>query len=129
MKGLLFLAVFSLAAPAAATPLTIHPGESWVFTVERGQPTKARRVPSSVRAARGEVKASLITGLGTSMTLTNNSPVAHTFQAQLVGVSGPVKARTCTLPANGAPTLEYWPQKATAVRIGDFRATSDPGRC
>jgi hypothetical protein len=38
-------------------------------------------------------------------------------------------ARTCTLPANMLPTLEYWPQKATAVRIGEFRSSKEPGNC
>jgi hypothetical protein len=39
-----------------------------------------------------------------------------------------VTARTCTLPPGNQPTLESWPQKAAAVRIGGFKPASG-GRC
>ena len=55
---------------------------------------------------------------------------AITFKAELIGGNGRVmQARTCTLPARGRPVLESWPQKAKAVRVGDFKPAVDPGAC
>jgi hypothetical protein len=124
---LLCLAVFATAA--AAEPLTIHVGESWAFAIKDGQPARAHRVKPAAKPGRGEIKASVTPLGGTTMTLTNNSATSYTFRAELVGVQSKVSARTCTLPANSKPALEYWPQKAAAVRLSNFRATADPGNC
>jgi len=127
LRATLLLWLLALPAAAAAEPLTVRLGESWAFSVKDGQPAGARRVKATARPRPGQIKATL-TGLGgTSLTLTNNSAISYTFRATLVGAKA--GARTCTLPANMKPALEYWPQRATAVRLSDFRATDDAGNC
>ena len=116
------------AAPAPAAPLTVAAGESWVFSIQRGEPARARRVKATARPAAGQIKVTVIAGLGTTMTVVNNSRTAYTFRAQPVGAPN-AKLRTCTLPANSSPVLEYWPVKAKAVRIGGFQATTADGKC
>ena len=59
--------------------------------------------------------------MGTTMTVTNNSPIAYTYRAELIAGGKAQVARSCTLPANGRPVFEHWPQKADAVRISDFK--------
>ena len=129
LRAPLFLCLLAIPAALAAEPLTIRVGESWAFAVKDGQPAGARRVKSAAKPARGQIKATL-TGLGgTSLTLTNNSATSYTFRATLVGATAKTGARTCTLPAGMKPALEYWPQKAAAVRLSDFRAADDTGNC
>ena len=129
VRAFLPLLLLALPASVAAEPLTVRVGESWAFMVKDGQPVRARRVKASETPARGEIKATL-TGLGgTSLTLTNRSATSYTFRAVLVGARAETAARTCTLPAGMKPSLEYWPQKATAVRLSQFRATSAAGSC
>jgi len=126
-RASLLLCLFALPAAVAAQPLTIRVGESWAFSIKDGQPSAARRVKASAKPASGQIKATLTGFGGTSLTLTNNSATSYVFRATLVGAKA--GARACTLPANMKPALEYWPQKATAVRLSDFRATNDAGNC
>ena len=124
----LTLAAWAIPTAAIAAPVTIKAGESWVFAVEDGQPVRARKVTSSITAGPGQIKASVVSTMGTTMTVTNNSRVNYTFQAELVGAAAG-KSRTCTLPASGGPVLEYWPVKATAVRLSTFKVASADGNC
>jgi hypothetical protein len=123
------LALAALSTAATAGPLTIRTGESWAFSVQNGQPVSGRRIPKAARPARGEIKASVNSLAGTTMTLTNATGTAYTYRAELVGASGKATSRTCSLPATAQPVLEYWPQKATAVRLGDFRPAKGAGAC
>jgi len=116
------------ASPAVAGPLIVPSGESWVFSIERGQPVRPHRVQPAARPAAGQVKVTVIAGMGTAMTVTNNSRIAYTFRAELIGAPNG-KSRTCTLPPNGIPALEYWPVKAKAVRVGSFKPSSADGSC
>jgi hypothetical protein len=125
----LLLCALAVPTAAAAEPLTIRVGESWSFSVSNGQPVKAHRVKAGAKPASGEIKATVTALGGTTMTLTNNSRTSYTFRTQLVGASSSGGNRTCALPAGIKPTLEYWPQKAKAVRIGDFRPTNEAGSC
>ncbi len=130
-KSLILASALLASSAALAKPLTMRPGESWMFRIAKGQPAQARRVAANARPAPGEVKATMLSALGTSMTLSNNSPIAYTFRAELLGVpagAGKPAARTCTLAAHGKPVLEYWPTKAAMVRIGEFKPTVE-GRC
>lgn len=129
LRAALFLSLLAVPAMAAAEPLTIRTGESWTFSLRNGEPVKTRRVKASAKPARGEIRATLTSLGGTSLTLTNNSATGYTFRASLVGAKGKATTRTCTLPPGLNPVLEYWPQKASAVRIGNFRATSGAGSC
>ena len=124
------LLAFALVAgtPAAAGPLTVAAGESWVFSLQRGDPVRARRVKPNAAPAAGQIKVTVVAGMGTAMTVTNNSRTAYTFRAELIGAPTG-KPRTCTLPAKGVPALEYWPVKAKAVRIGRFKAARADGSC
>jgi hypothetical protein len=67
--------------------------------------------------------------MGTTMTVTNNSPIAYTFRAELLQSGKVVAPRPCALPANARPIYEQWKEKAEAVRIGGFTAASADGRC
>ena len=123
MRLLAAALLLCMAAPAAAEPLTVRVGESWVFALAKGEPSRARKVPASAKPAPGEIKVSVNGLMGTTLTATSNNKLSYTFKAELVGGPSGHRARTCTLPANGRPILENWPAKATAVRIGDFRQT------
>jgi hypothetical protein len=124
------LAIFMLAAaPAQAAPLTIPTGESWIFVVKDSQPTNAHQVASSAKPVKGQIMVTVKPLMGTAMFMTNNSPVAYTFHAELIRGGKPTAARPCTLPANGRPIFEQWEQKAEAVRIGAFTAAGTEGRC
>ena len=128
MKGALSLLLLLVASPVQAAPLTVRTGESWVFVVKNGEPAKAHKVASSAKPARGQVMVTVKPLMGTAMFMTNNSPVAYTFKAELLRAGKPTAARACTLPAKGRPIFEQWDQKADAVRVGGFKAT-DEGRC
>ena len=129
IRSLAGLALLASATSAITAPLTVRTGETWLFSIDHGEPTHARRVQSTAAAARGEVKVSVRALFGTMMTITNNSAQGYTFQARLIGADGKaVTARTCTLPPGNQPALETWPQKAAAVRIGTFKPATG-GRC
>jgi len=126
----LALALLLLAiAPAEAAGLTVRSGETWFFTIENGEPAKARKVTPSARIPKGQIKVSVRPLMGTTMVVTNNSPIAYTFTAELVSAGKVSVARSCTLPANARPIFEQWQQKAEAVRIGGFKVASADGRC
>ncbi len=128
-RPLLALALAAIPALAAAAPLTVRTGETWLFRIDRGQPANARKVAPETAPPRGQVKVSVRAAFGTMMTITNNSAQGYTFDTQLIDAEGKaVAARSCTLPANNQPALENWPQKAAAVRIGNFNPAKG-GRC
>ncbi|MFP5329588.1 MAG: hypothetical protein ACLGHC_05565 [Alphaproteobacteria bacterium] len=128
-KWLLALFLAMSAPMVHAEPLTIRAGETWVFTVKDGQPIGARKVEAGSKPARGQITASVRAFLGTALTVTNNSATAYTFRAELLRRGKAAAARSCTLPGGARPIFEQWPQRADAVRIGDFRAAGDEGRC
>lgn len=129
IRSLAALALLLLPAPAVAEPLTVAAGETWLFTIDHGEPSHARKVEPAISPASGEVKISVRALFGTMMTISNNSRNGYTFRAQLIGGDGKaVTARTCTLPPGNQPALESWPQKAAAVRISNFVPASG-GRC
>jgi hypothetical protein len=123
------LALALAAAPAPAGPLTVRTGETWLFTIDHGQPAKARQAAPTAAPPKGFVKVSVRAFLGTMMTISINSPQGYSFKAELLGADGSaVTARACTLPPGNQPALESWPQKAVAVRLGDFKPARG-GRC
>ena len=128
MKALAVI-LFVLAAPAQAAGLTVRTGETWLFTVKNGEPAQARKVTPSAKIPKGQIKVSVRAMLGTAMTVTNNSPVAYTFRAELLKDGKATAARPCTLPANARPIFEQWQQNADAVRIGNFTLAGAEGRC
>ena len=117
------------AVPGHAAPLTVRTGETWLFTVRNGEPAQARKVTPSAKIPRGQIKVAVRPMLGTAMTVTNNSPIAYTFRAELIAGGKATVARSCTLPPNARPTFEQWEQKADAVRIGGFKIANADGRC
>ena len=116
-------------APAQAAGLTVRTGETWFFTIKDGEPANARRVSPSAKIPKGQIKVAVRPLLGTSMVVTNNSPIAYSFRAELLLEGKAILARSCTLPANARPTFEQWQEKAEAVRIGSFKPASADGRC
>ena len=117
------------AAPAQAAGLTVRTGETWFFTIKDGEPANARLVTASAKIPKGQIMASVRALGGTSMVVTNNSPIAYTFRAALLSGGKATAARSCTLPANARPTFEQWQEKAEAVRIGGFKPATADGRC
>jgi hypothetical protein len=131
MAGMKLIAALLLlaAAPAQAAGLTIRTGETWIFKVKNGEPAQARKVPPSATIPKGQIKVAVRAMMGTAMTVTNNSPIAYTFRAELISGGKATVARSCTLPANAHPTFEQWEQKAEAVRIGGFKIADADGHC
>jgi hypothetical protein len=117
------------AAPAQAGGLTVPMGETWLFTIKDGEPAQARKVTPSAKIGKRQIKVAVRPILGTAMTVTNNSPIAYTFRAELISGGRATVARACTLPANARPVFEQWEQKADAVRISDFKAAGSDGHC
>jgi hypothetical protein len=129
MKILLGAMALTLASVAQAAPLTVRAGENWMFTIKDGQPTNAHKTEASAKPAKGELMISVRALFGTSAIITNNSNVSYSFNAELVPGRNVTAVRTCTLPAGGNPVVEQWDQRADAVRISNFRATGNEGRC
>ena len=125
LASLLLLA----AMPAQAAPLAVRTGETWLFAVKNGEPAQARKVPASAKIPKGQIKVSVRAMLGTAMTVTNNSPVAYTFKAELLSGGKATVGRSCTLPPGARPAFEQWEQKADAVRISKFKIANADGRC
>jgi hypothetical protein len=127
----LIASVALLASPAAAqsTGLTVKPGETWVFNIFRGQPSKARKVRPSTKPAPGQVVVTARTMMGTSLTISSNNPVAYTYRAELIGAGKAVPARSCALPADSKLSFEHWPEHAAAIRLSDFKPAPKGGNC
>jgi hypothetical protein len=117
------------AVPAQAAGLTVRSGETWLFTIRNGEPAQARKVTPSAKIGKGQIKVSVRSILGTAMTVTNNSPIAYTFRAELISGGKATVARSCTLPAKARPVFEQWEQNADAVRISDFKVAGTEGHC
>jgi hypothetical protein len=124
-------ALLLVAAPAAAKApgLTVKAGETWQFSLFRGQPVKARKARPDAKPAPGEIQVTVRTMLGTTMTITSNNPTAFTYRAELIGADKPIAARSCALPPDGRLSFESWPQTATAVRLSDFKVAPKGGAC
>jgi len=125
----LLIALLLATAPAQASGLTVRTGETWFFTIKNGEPAQARKVLPNAKIPKGQIKVSVRQLGGTSMMVTNNSPIAYTFRAELISNGKATVARACTLPANARPAFEQWQEKADAVRIGKFAAATEDGRC
>lgn len=127
------IAALLLAAASPATAkapgLVVKTGESWLFAIYRGQPVRARKVNPSVKPPPGQVLVTLRAMMGTSLSITNNSPQAYIYRAELVGADKSADVRSCTLPANGRLSFEHWPEKASAVRLSDFKPAPKDGSC
>ena len=127
--GLALLLAASPLAAAQSPGLTVRTGETWVFSLSNGQPAKARKAAADARPAAGQIVVSVRSMMGTTMTITSNSPKAYTYKAELIGAAKTVPIRSCTLPANSRLSFENWPQKAVAVRLSDFRLATKDGAC
>ena len=125
------IAVILLFAPVAAPakPLTVKVGESWAFQIKAGDPVKARKVAATAKPAKGEIMVTVKSFLGTMLTAVNATGRGWSFKAELLSGGKASPARTCTLPASGAPIMEQWQgKKAEAVRISKF-VPADGGNC
>jgi hypothetical protein len=129
MRLLVGAALLAASSAAHADPLTVRTGESWIFTVQNGEPANAKKVDASAKPAKGQLMVTVRALFGTNMIITNNGSTAYTYRAELFVAGKPSGVRTCALPAGAQPTLEQWPQKADAVRIGAFHPTGPGGRC
>lgn len=129
MKTILAAALLATASVVTAQPLTVHAGESWLFKVKDGQPADTHKVEPTAKPAKGELMISVRALFGTTMIVTNNSAIPYRFSAELVPARNMAALRTCSLPTGAKPIVEQWDQKAVAVRVSNFRATENEGRC
>ena len=120
-----------LAAPAAAKSpgLTVKAGESWTFSLYRGQPVNARKTNPSAKPAPGKIHVTVRSMMGTTMTISSANDIGYTYRAELIGAGKKMPARSCTLPADGKLSFEHWPESAEAVRLSDFRPAPKGGNC
>jgi len=116
-------------APAASAGLTVKTGETWQFSLFRGQPVRARKASADSKPAPGQIQVTVRSLLGTTMTITSNNPTSFTYQAELIGTDKPIAARSCALPPDGRLSFESWPQKANAIRLSDFKVAPKGGAC
>ena len=129
MKWFLALLLAAATTAAPAKPLTVKMGESWAFRISKGEPVQPRKVASTAKPAKGEIIVTARSFLGTMLTAVNGTGRGWTFKAELVNGGKASPARTCTLPASTAPTMEQWQGKqAQAVRISKF-VPADGGKC
>ena len=118
------------AAPVSAKPLTVRMGETWIFSVERGQPVKARKATPQSAPAHGEIKISVQPLMGTTMTVTNNSRFDYSYRAMFIQPDGTVGlSKTCAVPAHGKPAMEHWARRVAAVRLSNFRPAAAGSLC
>ena len=133
MRLFILLAALSVASPAAARGtkgLTVPMGETWIFRINRGQPADARKVAPSATPRPGEIRLTLRSMMGTTMTVLSNSPRSYTYRATLIGAGGKeIAAKSCALPSDNRLAFESWPQTASAVRVSDFKVTRDGTVC
>jgi hypothetical protein len=128
---LIGLALLLAATPVAARPagLTVKAGETWAFSLSGGQPVKARKVGADAKPAAGQIVVTVRSMMGTTMTISSNNRQAYSYKAELVGAAKAVPIRSCQLPANSRLSFENWPQKATAVRLSNFKVATRDGAC
>ena len=117
------------ATPVQAASLTVKTGETWAFVLRNGHPVGAHKVAASTKPDKGQIVVSVRPLMGTTMIVTNNSPIAYTFRADLLQGGKAVAARPCTLPANAKPIFEQWKEKADAVRLSQFERSDADGLC
>ena len=133
MRLFILLAALSVASPATAggaKGLTVPMGETWIFRIARGQPADARKVAPSATPRPGEIRLTLRSMMGTTMTVLSNSARSYTYRATLIGVGGKeIAAKSCALPSENRLAFETWPQTARAVRVSDFQVTRDGTVC
>jgi hypothetical protein len=128
--GIVVLLLLAAAPATAQSPgLTVKTGESWVFSLYRGEPVRARKANPRTKPAPGQVMVTVTSMMGTTMSISSNNSVAYTYKAELIGTGRAGPMRSCTLPANGRLSFENWPQKATAVRLSQFRIADKEGAC
>jgi len=126
-----FLALVLLTgAPVAAKGLTVRMGETWVFSIDRGEPVRARKVAAATAPAPSQIKVSVQPMMGTTMTVTNNSKYDFAYRALLVMPGGKTGAsKSCAVPANGRLAIEHWPKPVAAVRLSNFKPAPAGSLC
>ena len=133
MRPVLTFALLALLAvsPAEAKSagLTVKAGETWLFSLSRGEPVRARRAKPTASLEPGQILVTVRSMMGTTMTITSNNKQAYTYKAALIGATKVIPTRSCTLPANNRLSFENWPQKAAAVRLSDFKVATKGGAC
>jgi len=127
--GLSLLIAATPLGAAAPAGLTVKTGETWQFSLFRGQPVRAHKARPDAKPAPGQIQVTVRSLLGTTMTISSNNPTAFTYRAELIGAEKPVAARSCALPADGRLSFESWPQRADAVRLSDFKVAPKGGSC
>ena len=130
MRSLFLLTALLAASPAGAAQLTVPMGETLMFRLERGQPTHARKANPATKPRPGEIRVSVRSMMGTTMTMTNNSRFDYAYRATLVMPSGKLgAAKACAVPANGRVAIEQWTRPIAAVRLDHFKRAPAGSLC
>ncbi len=125
----LLLLIATPTAAAQSPGLIVKSGETWDFTLSKGQPVRARKASPSAPPQEGHVRVTVQAVMGTTMTIVSNNPRPYTYTAELIGATKAIAARSCTLPADSRLSFENWPQKAAAVRLSNFQPAKRDGSC
>lgn len=126
------LALLLAAQPALAKPpgLVVKMGETWIFSVAHEQPAKARKATVKAMPAAGEMKVSLSSLMGTTMTITNNGRFDYSYRATLILPDGKTGAtKSCAVPANGRFAMEHWSNTVAAIHLSDFKRAPAGSLC
>lgn len=128
--GLALLLTASPAAAAKSPGLTVKMGETWLFSVEGGQPVHSRKVVGNAKPSPGQMLVTLRPLMGTTMTITNNSKFDFAYRATLILPDGKTgAAKSCAVPANGRLAIEHWPKPVAGVRLADFKRAPAGSLC
>jgi hypothetical protein len=115
-------AVLANSALAQDRPgLFLQAGESVIFALENGQPTKPRAA-GGAEPAEGEIKAEMtVTNGQTLLVVKNGGPQALNYRASITpkATSRGDRTSVCTL-LPGVPMFESWPGRLPGLRISDF---------
>jgi hypothetical protein len=113
---------------AVADRLDLMPGQSIVFTPDRGKMMTILFVEGPWKIGEGQIKLEFTSAGGqASLVVENRTATPFRYSAEILKKAGAKKGKktsTCTLiPAVMA--FETWPQEIAALRVSDFAAAPE----
>lgn len=116
------------AMMAAADRLDLLPGQSIIFTPDRGKMTMILFVEGAWEPDEGQIKLEFTTMAGqASLVATNKTEQPFRYRADILKSAGAKKGKktsTCTL-IPGIAVFESWPQAIPALRVSEFAAAPE----
>jgi opacity protein-like surface antigen len=116
------------AIMAAADRLDLLPGQSILFTPDRGKMTMILFTEGKWEPDDGQIKLEFTSaGEQASLVVTNKSDQPFRYKAEILKELGAKKGKatsTCTL-IPGIMAFEQWPHSIAALRVSDFAPAPD----